>query len=146
VVARYLSPVDRGRFNGIVGDSQGEAQVSDIRTPAVLEIRTYLLKPGSVSRMQGLLDGEVGALLREHGLRVVYHGPSLAVHDEQSYVLIRVFESLAQRDEQEDRFYGSETWGEQYREEVLAMIESYQEAVIEVDASVAEGLWRSNAS
>ena len=110
----------------------------DAETRIVLEIRTYRLTPGGPARFGELLDGEVGALLRDFGIRVVRHGPSLI--DPQWYVLIRAFASLEEREELEGRFYGSTIWKEHYKDSLLSRVESYHDIVLDVPASVADDL------
>jgi hypothetical protein len=108
----------------------------------VIEIRSYVLKPGVRERLHELLDIEISGLLRDAGIRVVRYGPSL--HDDTSYVLIRAFDSLTQLQEQEDRFYGSDTWKNTYRETILDMIESWNDIVIDVDESAVAALTSSS--
>jgi len=104
----------------------------------VLEIRSYVLHPGARDGFHDLFHTRVMPLLAEQGIRVVRYGPS--EHDDISYALLRAFESVEHRDEQEGRFYGSALWREGYRDEVLAMIASYQEVVLTVDAAVVDAL------
>jgi hypothetical protein len=53
---------------------------------------------------------------------------------------MRRFASLAQRDESENVFYGSDEWRQGPREQILDCIEDYTEFVIEVDDTTLEGL------
>jgi hypothetical protein len=69
---------------------------------------------------------------------VVANGPSL--HDENSYYLIRRFDSLSHRQESENAFYGSDEWRKGPREQILARIESYTEIVLELDEVTVQGL------
>ena len=66
------------------------------------------------------------------------HGPSL--HDENSYYVIRRYESLSQREELEDAYYASDDWRKGPREAMLALIESYVDFVLEVDEVTVQGL------
>ena len=104
----------------------------------VLEIRSYVLEPGTRERFHDLFRTKVMPQLADAGIRVVRSAPS--EHDDVSYVLMRAFDSLAHRDEQEDRFYGSALWREGHREEVLSMIASYQEVVLTLDAAAIDAL------
>lgn len=104
----------------------------------VLEIRTYRLKPGMRESFHRLLNDEILSLLVDTGIRVVRFGPSL--HDDNSYLLVRAFPSLADRTEQEDRFYGSREWLDRYDERVMAMIDTWNTVVIDVDRSAATAL------
>jgi hypothetical protein len=104
----------------------------------VLEIRTYRIKPGMRDAFHQLVADEAIPLVRAHGIRVVRFGPSL--HDADSYVLMRGFSSLEQRTEQEDSFYGSDLWLQNYDARVMAMIDSYLTTVIEVSEEVVNAL------
>jgi len=103
-----------------------------------IEIRSYNLKPGTRDEFQCLFLEEAMPLLQRFHVDVVAYGPSL--HDENSYYLMRRFDSLAHRDQSEESFYGSEEWRKGPREAVLACIENYTEFVIEVDESTLNGL------
>jgi len=76
-------------------------------------------------------------LLKRWNFDVVAHGPSL--HDENTYHVIRRFDSLAQREEIEDVYYASDDWRKGPREAILALIESYVDVVLEVDEVGVEG-------
>ncbi len=104
----------------------------------VLEIRSYVLKPGVRDQFHQVFEQKVMAQLADVGIQVVRYGPSL--HDDLSYVLIRAFASMEELQEQEDRFYGSSLWRDGYRAAVLGMIASYQDVVLELDQSVVAAL------
>jgi len=69
---------------------------------------------------------------------VVAHRPSL--NDENTYYVIRRFESLSQREQMEDTYYASDDWRQGPRERILALIESYTDVVLEVDEVAVQGL------
>jgi len=77
-------------------------------------------------------------MLQRWKVDVVAYGPSL--HDENSYYLIRRFDSLAHRDQSEDSFYGSDEWRQGPREAIIACIENYTEFVLELDEGTVQGL------
>ena len=103
-----------------------------------IEIRTLTLKPGTRPEFQRIYIEEALPLLKRWEFDVVAHGPSL--HDENTYYVIRRYDSLAQRDEMEDAYYNSDDWRKGPREAMLALIESYVDAVLEVDEVTVEGL------
>ena len=103
-----------------------------------VEIRSYTLKPGTRHEFHRLFLEEAMPLLKRWNVDVVSSGPSL--HDENSYFLMRCFDSLAQREESENAFYGSEEWREGPREAILACIENYTEIVLEMDDVTVQGL------
>jgi len=103
-----------------------------------LEIRSYSLKPGSQAEFHRLFLEEAMPLLQRWNIDVVAYGPSL--HDEDSYYLMRRYDSLAQREESEAAFYGSDEWRKGPREDILACIENYTEFVIELEDAGIQGL------
>ena len=96
-----------------------------------IEIRSLNLKPGTREEFHRLYIEEALPLLQRWSFDVVAHGPSL--HDENTYYVIRRYESLAQREQMEDAYYGSDDWRLGPREAMLALIESYVDVVLEVD-------------
>jgi hypothetical protein len=111
---------------------------------AVLEIRTYRLKPGTRDEFVRIMRDESLPLLRRHGIRVLDAGPSLVSEDghEEAY-LIRAFASIAEHRAQEDSFYGSDGWRHGPREAIVSRIKSYHTIVIEVSDAAVDALTRS---
>jgi hypothetical protein len=103
-----------------------------------IEIRTLTLKLGTRPEFQRLYIEEALPLLKRWNFDVVAHGPSL--HDGTTYYVIRRYDSLAQRDEMEDTYYASDDWRKGPREAMLALIESYVDAVFELDEVTVDGL------
>ena len=104
----------------------------------IIEIRSIILKLGKGAEFQRLYIAEALPLLKRWNFDVVAHGPSL--HDKNSYYVIRRFESLAQRDEMEDTYYSSDDWRQGPREQMLALMESYTDIVLELDETTLQGL------
>jgi len=102
-----------------------------------VEIRSYNLKPGTRSDFHRLVVATLPMLERRR-IDVVGYGPS--AHDSTSYVLIRAFKSLEEREQREAEFYGSREWREGPRERVLALIESYTTIVLALDSASVAGL------
>jgi len=105
---------------------------------SLIEIRTLNLKPGRRDEFHRLFTQVSLPLLKHWKLDVVAHGPSL--HDENTYYVIRSFDSLAQREQSEDDFYGSDDWKKGPREAMLALIETYTDVVLELDEATIQGL------
>ncbi len=103
-----------------------------------IEIRSYNLKPGTRDEFHRLFLEAAMPLLQRWNVNVVAYGPSL--HDENSYYLMRRFDSLAHREESENAFYGSDEWRKGPREAILALIENYTEVVLELDENTVQGL------
>lgn len=81
---------------------------------------------------------EAMPLLKRWAVDVVAYGPSF--HDENSYYLMRCYDSLAGREESENAFYGSAEWRQGPREAIIALIENYTEVVLELDDIAVQGL------
>jgi len=93
-----------------------------------IEIRSLNLKPSTREEFHHLYIAEALPLLKRWNFDVVAHGPSL--HDENTYYVIRRFDSLAQREQMEDSYYASDDWRQGPRERILACIENYTEFVL----------------
>lgn len=77
-------------------------------------------------------------LLKRWNFDVVAYGPSL--HDENTYYVIRRFDSLAEREQSEEAYYASDDWRQGPREAILALIENYADIVFEMDEVTVQGL------
>ncbi len=103
-----------------------------------MEIRSYNLKPGSRADFHQRMLREAIPMLQRWNVDVVAFGPS--PHDDDTYYLIRCYESLSDREKSQDAFYGSAEWREGPREPILALIENYTSIVLELDDSVVDSL------
>jgi hypothetical protein len=103
-----------------------------------VEIRSYNLKPGTRDEFHRLFVKESFPMLKRWNIDVVAYGSS--PHDQNSYYLIRRYDSLAQREQSQTDFYGSDEWRQGPREAIIALIENYTEIVLELDEAVIQGL------
>ena len=103
-----------------------------------IEVRTLNLKPGSREEFHRLYVAKALPLLKRWDFDVVAYGPSL--HDENTYFVIRRYDSLAQREQMEDAYYASDDWRKGPREEMLALIENYTDIVFELAEVAVQGL------
>ena len=94
----------------------------------VLDIRTYGLVAGGRDEFDRIFREHVRPMLERHGITVVAAGPSLLGDDR--YTLVRSFDSLEQRRERLERFYGSAEWLDSYDASVMALIEAYHTVVV----------------
>src|SRR6266498_3901281 len=104
----------------------------------LVEFRSLIIKPGTREEFHRLYVEEALPLLQRWNFDVVAYGPSL--HDENTYYVIRRYDSLAQREQMEDTYYASDGWRKGPRERILALIESYVDVVLELDEVTVEGL------
>jgi hypothetical protein len=103
-----------------------------------VEIRTYDLKPATRDAFHQLMLERSVPMLRRWNVDVVAHGKS--AHDDTTYFLIRSYASLVERDESQDRFYGSDEWRSGPREAILALIDHYTTLVLELPEAAVEAL------
>jgi hypothetical protein len=103
-----------------------------------VEIRSYNLKPGTRAEFHRLFLEEAFPMLKRWNVDVVAYGPSL--HDEDTYYLMRRYDSLADREQSEHDFYGSDEWRQGPRTAILALIENYTEVMLELDGDTVQGL------
>ena len=103
-----------------------------------IEIRSLNIKSGARHEFHRLYVEETLPLLQRWNFDVVVHGPSL--HDENTYYVIRRFDSLTQRDQMEDAYYASDDWRRGPREAMLALVESYTDIVLVLEDATVEGL------
>ena len=103
-----------------------------------IEIRTLNLKPGTREKFQRLYMEEALPLLKRWNFDVVAHG--LSLQDENTYYVIRRFDSLEQREQMEDAYYASDDWRKGPRERILALIENYTDIVFELDEATVRRL------
>src|SRR5689334_7104277 len=96
-----------------------------------VEIRSYNLKPGTRAQLHDLFINRALPMLERWDVDVVAFGPS--PHDEDTYYLIRRYDSLAHREQSQDAFYGSDEWKQGPREPILALIENYTSIVLEME-------------
>lgn len=109
-----------------------------------VEFRSYNLRPGSGQAFHTLVSQKSLPLLHKWNIDVLAAGPSL--HDQDSYFLIRAYDSLDQRQQSQAEFYGSADWRQGPREAIMPLIESYTTAVVELSEESVAALRVSFAS
>lgn len=98
----------------------------------IIEIRTYRLRPGTADDFVHIMREKVVPLLRDAGIRVVDVARSTVAEDgHEEALLVRAFDSLAQHQEQEERFYSSDAWLSGPRGDIVSRIEQYHSVVLE---------------
>jgi hypothetical protein len=107
----------------------------------VLEIRTYRILAGRRDEFHRRFEDGALPTLGRWGIDVVGFGPS--VDDDEHWVLLRAFPSLAERTQQEDAFYGSDEWKIEHRPGIMALIETYHTIVLDTSSEAVEALRRS---
>jgi len=103
----------------------------------LIEIRTYRLKPGCADRFVVAVRVAL-PLVRASGMDVVAFGRS--DHEEESFFLIRAFDSREQLQAQQDAFYGSDVWRQGPREELVGCLDTYLNTLLWLPEDAVESL------
>jgi hypothetical protein len=102
----------------------------------LLEIRLFTLRPGARDEFHRISRDETIPLMRECGITVLTHGPSLC--DEDGYFLLRAFRSEQERVELSQSVYATREWEDKYEKQVMAMIADYHTSVLPTSQRVIE--------
>ena len=107
-------------------------------TNSIVEIFSINLKKGAGAAFNKLYIEQSLPMQKRWKVEILTFGPSL--HDEDSYLVVRRYNDLADRQQSQDSFYGSDEWKQGPREAILALIENYTTAVVPGNAVLLEGL------
>lgn len=110
----------------------------------IIEILCLYLKPGTRVAFNKIYVDLSVPLQKKWNVDLLAFGPSL--HDEDSYVVVRRYKDLADRQQSQDAFYGSNEWKKGPREPILAFIENFTSVVIPANESLIEGYKMINLS
>jgi hypothetical protein len=89
----------------------------------LLEIRTYRLKPGTLTDFHEAMHTRAVPMLRSKGMDVVTYGQS--DHEEETYHLVRAYANRQALEAEQAAFYGSAEWREGPRSALVDRIETY---------------------
>ena len=112
-------------------------------TKRLIEVRSYKLKPGTGAAFHAAATGAAVPLLHKFGMEVVAFGPS--PHEPDAYFLIRAYADLADRNAQQDAFYGSDAWKNGPRASIVPLVESYLNTVLWLSPAAIDDLRKLNA-
>jgi len=110
----------------------------------LVEIRTYRLKPGSLSAFHEAMRDRAVPFIRSKGMDVVAFGKS--DHEEETYFLARSYESRAALEREQSAFYGSQEWRMGPREALVMHIETYMNTLLSMSQEAVESLRACNVS
>jgi len=88
----------------------------------MIEILTLNLRPGTREKFRQLYSAESLPLQKKWNIEVIAHGPSLL--DENSYYVVRSFDSPEDRKKKQDAFSNSDEWQKGPRSAILGMIDN----------------------
>lgn len=95
----------------------------------IVEVRTYKIKPGRRDEFIKFFEARAVPAQRAHGMKIL--GPLLDVENPDTFVFLRSFPSLAERDRMKDAFYEGEVWKGELEAIAMPMIESYEVTLCE---------------
>lgn len=95
----------------------------------IIELRTYKLKKGASETFEKIFTEQSLPMLKRWKVNVVDFGFSLI--DQENFYLIRSYESIEQRKQSQDAFYGSEEWINGPDKPLMNCIEAYNTAIVD---------------
>jgi hypothetical protein len=105
----------------------------------IVEVRTYRIKPGRRDEFIEFFETRAVPALRAHGMKIV--GPLLDLENSDTFVFLRGFPSLDERDRMKNAFYDGELWKGELEAIAMPMLESYVVVLAETSAGcVFDGL------
>jgi quinol monooxygenase YgiN len=104
----------------------------------LLEIRTYRLKPGTLEAFHETMHERAVPMLRSKGMDVVTYGKS--DHEEETYHLVRAYESREALEAEQVKFYGSREWREGPRSDLVDRIETYLNTLLWVPQDTVDSM------
>jgi hypothetical protein len=93
----------------------------------IVEIRIYKLKKNSSENFIKVFTEQSLPMMKAWKIDVVAYGFSLI--DKDSFYLIRNYESVEQRKESQEAFFGSEEWINGPEKEIMSYIDTYNTVV-----------------
>ncbi|MFG6462727.1 NIPSNAP family protein [Roseateles sp. DXS20W] len=103
----------------------------------LIEVRTYRLRPGCAERFVTAVRAAL-PLVRASGMDVVAFGRS--DHEEESFFLIRAFDSREQLVARQDAFYGSAVWREGPRQALVDCLDTYLNTLLWLPEAAVDSL------
>jgi len=105
---------------------------------AVIEVRTYKIRPGQRDQIMELLRSRLFPVHEAIGIRVL--GPFPSAEDEDTLVWLRAFPDAASRDTMTKTLYGGGAWKDELEGLILPAIADYHVALVE-DTADLWGSW-----
>ncbi|MCS3769226.1 DNA-directed RNA polymerase specialized sigma subunit [Aeromonas hydrophila] len=106
-----------------------------------VEFLQYKLHPGTGEDFHHVMKQISIPLHESVDIDVVAYGQS--EHDLDSYILIRAFDSLEEREDVLNKFYFSDAWREGPREEIIACISTSLTSILHMNKDAVEALRNS---
>lgn len=110
----------------------------------LIEIRTYRLKPGTLPAFHEAVHTQAVPMLRSKGMDVVTYGR--CDHEEETYHLVRAYESREALQAEQAAFYGSAEWREGPRSALVDRIETYLNTLLWVSPEAVDSMRSLNTT
>lgn len=104
----------------------------------IIEVRTYRTKPGLRDRFIAFFEERSIPALRAEGMTVL--GPMLDLEDPDTFVWLRGFPSLEERDRMKSAFYDGDLWKNELEAIAMPMLESYSAVLTQTTAGFVDDL------
>jgi len=101
---------------------------------AVIEMRTYRLKPGKRSEFLQIFTTRSVPEHQRLGMRII--GPFPSIEDPDVFFFMRAFPELAQRDALKQQFYEGQLWKRELEAQLMPLIEKYEVVLVEDGAGL----------
>jgi len=95
----------------------------------ITELRIYKLKENTSSEFNKVFTEQSLPMMQRWNVNVLDYGFSLI--DKDSFYLIRNYENIEQRKENQDAFYGSDEWINGPEKAIMSCIDSYNTSVVD---------------
>lgn len=95
----------------------------------ITEIRIYKLKENTATEFITVFTEQSLPMMKRWRVNVVDYGFSLI--DKESFYLIRSYESIEQRKESQEAFYGSDEWINGPEKAIMGCIDTYNTSVVD---------------
>ena len=89
----------------------------------IVEVRSYRIKPGRREEFLKFFEERAVPAHRSFGIQVT--GPLIDVENPNKFVWLRSFQTLEDRDEFREAFYGGDLWKNELENIAMPMLDSY---------------------
>jgi hypothetical protein len=107
----------------------GPPRAKEHAVAAIIEIRTYRIRPGQRAEIMDLIRDRLFPLHREIGIKVV--GPFPSAEDEDTFTWLRAFPDAASRDTMTKTLYSGPVWKDELEGIILPAITEHTIAVVD---------------
>lgn len=104
----------------------------------IVEIRTYRIKQGLRGKFLKFFEKDAVPLQRSIGIRIL--GPFVDLENPDTFIWLRAFPSLEERDRMKSALYDGEKWKSELEAIAMPMLESYDVALTDIPSWFVDDL------